>query len=142
MTIAVPIWQERVSPVLDAATRLLVVTRRRGAELHRREVVLGELEPRALARSLTELGVDVLLCAALSEDLERALDQQGVRVRSHVCGPVEDVLRAFRCRQLTREEFRMPGCWGRHWHGQCGRRRQSKRPVNPDSNLTLPIATK
>jgi len=30
VTVAIPIWQERVSPVLDAATRLLVVTRQRG----------------------------------------------------------------------------------------------------------------
>ena len=122
MTVAIPIWQERVSPVLDAATRLLVVTRRRGAEAQRREVILGPLDSEALARGMAELQVNIVLCAALSEDLHRALCRHGVQVRSHLCGEVEAVLRAFCCRRLAREEFRMPGCWGQHAHGQCCRR--------------------
>ncbi len=125
VTVAIPIWQERVSPVLDTATRLLVVNRDRHSGVRRREVLLGPLAPGAFARSLAELHVDVLLCAALSEPLQRALQQQGVRVRSHLCGNVEAVLRAFCCRRLAGEEFRMPGCWGRHVHGECCHRRAS-----------------
>jgi predicted Fe-Mo cluster-binding NifX family protein len=63
-----------------------------------------------LARSVAELRVDVLLCAALSEPLLRALERRGVRVKPHLCGEVESVLRAFDCGQLRRDEFRMPGC--------------------------------
>jgi predicted Fe-Mo cluster-binding NifX family protein len=63
-----------------------------------------------LARSVAELRVDVLLCAALSESLLRALERRGVRVKPHLCGEVESVLRAFDCGQLRRDEFRMPGC--------------------------------
>lgn len=122
MTVAIPICQQRVSPVLDAATRLLVVTRRRGVDTQRREVLLGPLEPEPLARSIAELRVDIVLCAALSEVLQRALSKQGVRVRSHLCGEAEAILRAFCCRRLARDEFRMPGCWGQHVHGQCCRR--------------------
>lgn len=122
---AIPIWQDRISPVLDAATRLLVVTRRRGVTAQRREVILGPLDPEALAQSVAELHVNVVLCAALSEVLRRALCRQGVRVRSHLCGEAEAVLRAFCCHRLAREEFRMPGCWGRHFHGRCYRRPRS-----------------
>jgi predicted Fe-Mo cluster-binding NifX family protein len=111
MTVAIPIRQDRVSPVLDTAVRLLVVTRRRGAEVRRREVLLGPLTPEAFVRSVVEQNVDVVLCAALSENLHRALEKQGVRVRPHLCGTVEAVLRAFGRRQLRRDEFRMPGCW-------------------------------
>jgi predicted Fe-Mo cluster-binding NifX family protein len=122
VTIAIPVCQERVSPVLDTAARLLLVTRRRGKEVARREFVLGLVASEALARSVAELHVDVLLCAALSEPLRRALEQSGVRVRPHLCGNVEAVLRAFVCGGLRRDEFRMPGCWGWHLHGQCCRR--------------------
>jgi predicted Fe-Mo cluster-binding NifX family protein len=125
VTVAIPIWQQRVSPVLDSATRLLVVTRRQGVPMQRREVILGPLGPEALAQSLAELHVDIVLCAALSEVVQRALQKQGVRVRPHLCGEVEAVLRAFCCRRLARDEFRMPGCWGRHLHGECCRRRHS-----------------
>lgn len=127
MIVAIPIWQQRVSPVLDAATRLLVVTRRRGVDVQRREVLLGPLNPEALTRSLAELRVDIVLCAALSEDLHQTLRRQGIQVRPHLCGEVEAVLRAFACRRLSRDEFRMPGCWGRHSHGVCGRRRHVER---------------
>lgn len=121
VTIAIPIWQDRVSPVLDTAVRLLVVTRRRGKELGRKEFVLGPLPTEALARSVAELRVDVLLCAALSESLRRELERRHVRVRRHLCGEVEAIMRACCCGRLRRDEFRMPGCWGRHLHGDCCR---------------------
>jgi predicted Fe-Mo cluster-binding NifX family protein len=108
--IAIPNCQGRVSPVFDVAARLLLVTRRRGREVERKELVLNPLPPEGLARSVAELRVDVLLCAALSEPLLRALERSGVRVKPHLCGEVESVLRAFDCGQLRRDEFRMPGC--------------------------------
>ena len=118
MLIAIPVLQERISPVLDTAARLLLITRRRGKEVARREFVLGPLPLEGLARSVAELRVDVLLCAALSEPLLRALERRGVRVKPHLCGEVESVLRAFDCGQLRRDEFRMPGC--------CHRRRVAR----------------
>ena len=127
VTIAMPVLQGRISPVLDAAARLLVVTCRRGKEIARREIVISPLPPEELARGLAELRADVLLCAALSEPLRRALEREGVRVRPHLCGEIEAVLRAFRCGQLGREEFRMPGCWGGHRRGKCRRPRQVAR---------------
>jgi len=124
--IAIPISQERISPVLDTAARLLLVTRRRGKEIARSEFVLGPLPSEELARSVAELHVDVLLCAALSEPLLQALERHGVRVKPHLCGEVESVLRAFGCGRLRRDEFRMPGCWG-HSRGGCCRRRSVAR---------------
>lgn len=117
MTIGLPISQGHISPVLDTATRLLVVTRRRGREVERREFALSMLSENGLARSIRELRVEVLVCAAVSEGLLRALQRHGVKVRPHVCGEVESVLHAFRKRQLCSDEFRMPGCWGAHQHG-------------------------
>ena len=93
MLIAVPNSEGRVSPVLDTAVRLLLVTRRRGKEVERKEFVLNPLPPEGLARSVAELRVDVLLCAALSEQLLRALERRGVPVKPHLCGEVELVLR-------------------------------------------------
>ena len=127
MTIAIPVSQDRISPVLDTAARLLLVTRRRGKEVERKEFVLSPLPAESLAYSVAELRVDMLLCAALSESLLRALERRGVRVKPHLCGEVESVLRAFDCGQLRRDEFRMPGCWGPHLHGECCRHRRVAR---------------
>jgi predicted Fe-Mo cluster-binding NifX family protein len=131
VTIAIPVSQQRISPVLDAAVRLLLVTRRRGKEVERKEFLLSPLPPEGLARSVAELRVDVLLCAALSEPLLRALERRGVRVKPHLCGEVESVLRAFGCGRLTRQEFRMPGCWGWHFQSGCCRRRRGVRNNKP-----------
>jgi predicted Fe-Mo cluster-binding NifX family protein len=138
VTIAIPVSQERVSPLLDTAARLLVVVRRRGREVARREITLGPLPLEGVARSVAELRVDVLLCAALSEPLQRELERRGVRVQPHLCGAVEEILRAFRCGRLRRDEFRMPGCWGLHLRGACCHRRQ--RGGSGQSNETEPTA--
>ncbi len=116
MTVAVPVWQDRVSPVFDTACRLLVVRRRRGREIERKEFVLGTLAAEALARSVSELHVDVLLCAAISEPLRQALERGGVRVEYHLCGEVERLLAAFCAGNCRCSEFRMPGCWEHHEH--------------------------
>jgi predicted Fe-Mo cluster-binding NifX family protein len=131
VTIAIPISQERISPLLDAAARLLLVTRRRGKEVARKKFALGPLSSEALADSVAELGVDVLLCAALSEPLLRALERRGVRVKPHLCGETEAVLQAFCCDRLNRPEFRMPGCWKQHSPGGCSRSRSVARNGKP-----------
>jgi predicted Fe-Mo cluster-binding NifX family protein len=125
--IAIPVLQERISPVLDTAARLLLITRRRGKELARREFVLGPLSSEGLARSVVELRVEVLLCAALSQGLHRELERRGVRVQAHLCGEAEAVLQAFCCDRLNQPVFRMPGCWKPHSPGGCCRRRNAAR---------------
>jgi hypothetical protein len=122
VTIAMPISQERISPLLDAAARLLLVTRRHGREVVRKELVLPPLPPAELARTVSELRVDVLLCAALSEVLRRELARHGVRVKAHLCGDIEAVLRAFCRDRLNRSEFQMPGCGRRLPAANCRRR--------------------
>ena len=111
---------------MDAATRLLLVARRRGREVGRKEIVLSPMPVADLAANLAGLGVDVLLCAAVSEPLLRALEARGVRVERHVCGEVEAVLRAFCGGRLWRPEFRMPGCWGAMQGWGCCRRHRAR----------------
>jgi len=126
VTIAVPILHERVSPVLDTAARFLLVERRHGREITRREVLVGSIPSEAIADSVAELRADVVLCAAVSEQLLRALESRGVRVEPHICGNVEEVLQAFCHRRLWQPEFRMPGCWG-GMRGWCHCRRHRAR---------------
>lgn len=108
MTVAIPIWQDRVSPVFDAASRLLVVRRGRGRKVDRQELALDSVAPDALIQTVMDLGIDVLLCAAISYPLRLALERRGVRVEGNLCGEVEPILRAFHAG--TWRKFRMPGC--------------------------------
>lgn len=127
MLVAIPHFQGRVSPVFDVASRLTVVHVKRHTELDRREIVLLEARPEAIARSLAELGIAVLICGAISQTLERLLRRDGVRVIAQVCGEIEAVLQAYLAGTLARPEFGLPGCFRRP--REPGSRRASRQPA-------------
>ena len=127
MKVAMPTWSDRVSPVFDVAKRLLVVMLKDGREASREEAAIEEPQFAARVGRITQLGVDVLICGAISMPLEAMLVSAGVRVIPHTCGTVEDIVLAFASGQLTDETFLMPGCCGRRrrfrGHHRGGRRR-------------------
>ena len=110
MLIGIPNCQGRVSPVFDVATRLLLIRFSGRAKEERREVGLFEPEPAELVRRLRELGVEVLLCGAISRALQLALEHAGIRVRAQLCGELDPVLAAYCAGRLHQPKFRMPGC--------------------------------
>jgi predicted Fe-Mo cluster-binding NifX family protein len=116
MKVGIPTWDGRVSPVLDVARRLLVVDVEGSSEISRSEADLAGTHPAPRVEQIRSLGVEVLICGAVSWPLEAVLASAGVRVIPQTCGLVEDVLRAFLAGQLLDESFLMPGC--------CGRRRR------------------
>jgi predicted Fe-Mo cluster-binding NifX family protein len=122
MKVGIPTWDGRVSPVLDVARRLLVVDVERNAELARREVDLEEVAVASRVKRIRELGVQVLICGAVSWPLEAMLTSTGMRVIPQTCGPVDDVLRAFLAGRLASGAFLMPGCCGRRRRFRAGRR--------------------
>ena len=115
MRFAVPIWEGRVSPVFDVATQLLVV-----------EVIAGEAafteEHRIWgadrAGAVAELGIDLLICGAISRQLEDSLLASGVGVIAEVRGPVNDVIRAYLAGSIIQPSFLMPGCHSRWRRGR------------------------
>jgi predicted Fe-Mo cluster-binding NifX family protein len=123
MRIAVPICQGRVSPVFDVASRVILVQLKDQAELERKKVGLGQSQPEAIVHSLAALGVDLLICGAISRDLQMALESAGIKVLAHICGEVESVLAAYRAGSLQDPQFVMPGCCRRRGgdrRGACG----------------------
>ena len=120
MLIAVPNCQGRVSPVFDVAARLLLVRLKGETELERKDIVLFEKQPDGIVRSLGELGIQVLVCGAISQGLQLALEQAGIRVLPQICGRLDSVIAAYRRGALGQPEFAMPGCCGRRW--EAGRR--------------------
>jgi len=122
--IAIPSWQGRVSPVFDVASRLLVVRLKGHAELERREVLLRENEPAGIALTLAELGAQVLICGAISQGLQLALQKAGIHVVAHICGEINAVVAAYRTGGLNHPEYLLPGCGERQL---CASGRMAKR---------------
>ena len=126
MRVALPIWSNRISPVLDVCQRLLVVDVEDGAEIARHEEALLGQDLRARAAQVTGLGIQTLICGAVSWPLEELLANSGVHVISNTCGCTEDVLQAFIAGELSEDIFLMPGCCGRRRRGRRGHGRQGR----------------
>jgi len=111
MKVAIPIYGDYVSNVFDFAHRLLLVDIENGREAERCEV---EIESRLLPRraeQLKTLGVDVLVCGAVSRVLANMVTQSGIEILPFVTGRVDSILGAYMTGRLVRPEFSMPGCW-------------------------------
>lgn len=109
MKIALPVWLNRISPVLDTATCLLVLTCKDGRELHREEQRIPSGSPAEIATYIAGLGLHGLICGALSNELKAALQREGVAVHANLCGDTEAILEALCCGKLGHQEFQIPG---------------------------------
>lgn len=116
-----------VSPVFDVARNLLFVSIRDGQGQIRQEVTLETADPFLRAQKIEDLGVNVVVCGAISRPYEMALSHKGIKVISSVCGPIEDVLSAFLNGTLGDSKFLMPGFTGeQRWRGEYGKGRLKK----------------
>lgn len=122
MRIAVPVWQGRVSPVLDVAERLLVVDVSNGREVSRRieEIGPGLLPERV--RILARLGAEIVVCGTVSREMASMLSGSGIKVFPCMRGDVDNVLRSVVKSGMPDSRFLMPG-----YRGRPGRRRRRGR---------------
>jgi predicted Fe-Mo cluster-binding NifX family protein len=117
MKIAIPIWQGRISPVMDVAARMLVAEYDGTGEVSRVEESLGDDFIPRRARHLADLGVNVLICGGISRPLLTLITAQGITVIPGITGKIEQVLEAYRYNRLHIPKYMMPG------HGRCRRGR-------------------
>jgi predicted Fe-Mo cluster-binding NifX family protein len=113
-TIAITFWNGLVSPLFDAAAKVLIV----GPEGARRHIEMLGQTPYAKADVLQAHGVGVLICGAISAIAQSSLCERGMRVVPWIRGSIEEVLLAYQNGSLETDSFFMPGC---HRHGVCQR---------------------
>ena len=109
-TLAIPIWNDRVSTTFDFAQTLLVVEVSGEREISRKTIVLKDEPAERKAHEIRDMGVQVVLCGALSRPLAQAVTQRGIEIIPYVTGHVDDVLAVYLCGRLTEPLFLQPGC--------------------------------
>jgi predicted Fe-Mo cluster-binding NifX family protein len=107
--IAIPIFHQRVSPVLDTCTRLLVIDYEGQTEVDRREVAFDMYSLSERFDIVKKLDPDAIICCGISEAFDRMLQTAGVRLICGIAGDVQQVAEAFLCNRLDAPRFRMPG---------------------------------
>jgi predicted Fe-Mo cluster-binding NifX family protein len=133
MKIAIPIWDNKISPVLDTASKLLVVEVKDQVESSRFEVFLDEQELVRRCRRICGMEIDLLICGAVSRPFHGMLMALGVRIIQDISGHPEDVLSAYLQHKTLCPRFLMPGCGAKRErrNKQCagnGSRQKHKRP--------------
>lgn len=120
MRIALSAWENRIAPVFDVASTIILVEDEAGQVVRQAQEHLPAGPAVQKALRLAELGVDTLVCGAISGSLEMMVSAYGIEVVAFVSGDVDEVLRAFRSRGLKGKSYGMPGCGHRRqWmHGQ------------------------
>lgn len=111
MKIGIPVWNSWVSPVFDTANKLLVVEIDQSREAGRSEEFIPEVMIPQRAKRVLDLGINVLICNAISLPLARILSAGGPQVIAWRSGPVEEIIKAYLDGRLSQPRFTMPGCF-------------------------------
>ena len=127
MRIAIPVWNGSVSSVFDFAHQLLVVDTKDRKETNRSQIQLKQQPPQQRVSRLVGMGVDVLICGAVSWPLASMLMASNIEVIPFVTGPVDEVLNAYLGNRLSEPQFLQPGCQpGARRRFGCGRGRKRR----------------
>jgi predicted Fe-Mo cluster-binding NifX family protein len=110
MKIAVPIWNEKVSPVFDTASRLLLINKNNLSKVERFEIYISEQDISKRCLLIQGLKVNVLICGAISRPFSMMLISTGVKIISGISGLAEEVLKAYLHGSLSNSKYLMPGC--------------------------------
>jgi predicted Fe-Mo cluster-binding NifX family protein len=126
MKIAIPIWGDKVSPLLDTASRLLVVELGNEEETSRYQVLLDEDNIARRSLRIGSLNIDTLICGAVSRPFFRMLLSSGIEIIPDISGDPEKIIQAYLDGNLFHSRFMMPGCRRRKY----GRRNRNKLQQN------------
>jgi predicted Fe-Mo cluster-binding NifX family protein len=112
--IAIPVFQTRISPVLDACNRLLVVDIDNGKEIQRADVSLEKMSRGERTETISRWNVDTIICAGVSELMCSYIAGRGVHLICGIAGELEKIIDAYIHNRLDQECFLMPGKKGPH----------------------------
>ena len=110
MRVAIPVWEERISPVLDTALRLLVVEIGENRKESRSYFPIDDQALTQKCNSIRKLKLDTLICGAVSHVFLQMLAGSGLNVVKNISGPAEEVLSAYMEGNIFQPRYMMPGC--------------------------------
>jgi len=123
MKIAFAHWNNRIAPVFDTAQQICVVDAESGKIVSEAQEALLEDLPVRKTLQLVELGINALVCGAISRPMYGLIVAYGIQVVPFVAGELDDVIQAWLSGELESDTFAMPGCCGRrgrHFGGMDG----------------------
>ena len=121
MKVAFSTWEGRISPVFDTSRHLLVLDMQDEKPISKIYEPLQDEMPWMKIARLRDLGINILICGAISRPLADLIARSGIRLIPFVAGDIEDVIRAFLSGGFPNPAFLMPGYCGRGRYIPAGR---------------------
>lgn len=122
MKVALTAWENRISPVFDSANRLLIAEVKDAKVIEQRYESFNPAMTARLPEALTNFGIEILICGAISRILSEIIQITGIQLIPFVGGNVDEVLECFAKGLTIVPDFLMPGCG----HQRCQRRGKGK----------------
>jgi len=113
LKVAFACLDERIAPVFDTALQVHVVETESGHIVSEKKQMLPPDLPLQKMLRLNELGIQVIVCGAISRPLNALIVANGIRVIPFVAGDLHAVIQAWQKGRLRGNAFAMPGCSGR-----------------------------
>ena len=109
VNIAMTIWGNRISPVFDSASTLMIA-HVEGSKITQREIK--SFDPKVssqITSILNEYNVDALICGAITDVYSKPIEQSGVKLISFISGNADKVLGSYINTPGRILDFLMPG---------------------------------
>ena len=107
--VAIPVFESRVSPVLDSCQRIVVVDFEKGREISRQELNLEKMSVHERIEVMVRWGIRKIICAGVSDVMCRFLAGKNIALISGIAGEIEKIINAYICNRLDDACFIMPG---------------------------------
>lgn len=113
MKVALSVFKDSISTVFDVAQQILLLEIDGANRPKRTALKIEATDPAQRVAQLSEEGIEILICGAISRPLQEAIMARGITVYPFVRGKTEDVIAAYQSGRLGNASYALPGCRGR-----------------------------
>ena len=93
--IAVPVFQDRVSPLMDVSNRYMIYETEDGKIKQRIDISLNADGESQRVEKLKEIGVNTIICGAVSGYVAHIVGEKGMRLLSMIYGPIDEIIEHY-----------------------------------------------
>jgi hypothetical protein len=108
--LAIPVRQNRIAPVFNWCTTILLVSKSEGECGRPRELLITNRNTFDVLKTLKGMGVSTVICGAISPELLRYSSHLDMEIIHGLAGAVEEIVHAYHARELDQPAYRLPGC--------------------------------
>jgi len=120
LRIAITEWNGRIAPVFDVTCRAMLLDWDGDSLVKEEDIALPDGEPHHKILFLRGLGVEELICGAISCPVRAEAEGAGMVVHGFIAGDYREIIEGWRRTRLREDRYAMPGCGRRR--RCCGRR--------------------